>query len=260
MHPILGRILGLDVYGYGTALAAAFLVAVILAMQLARKKGLDPGFIIDLAIFACIGGLAGARLLYVLLNLREYLAFPLAMLQFRSGFSFVGGAIGGILVGVWYARRKKQPVGAFADVVAICIPLAYAIGRVGCLLNGCCYGLQSHVPWALQCGPGSILRHPTQIYSSIGGLAIFAILFLQRRHRHFDGFLMFQFGLLYSVERFTVEFFREGTAVFLGLHLTQLAMIATVIASAAAIVLIERRYQRGDRGLNGSPNHEDVQG
>lgn len=250
----------MEIYGYGTALALAFLVAVVVGCWLGRKKGFSPDFIIDLAIVGCIGGLLGARLLYALLNLRQYLSYPLALLSVREGFSFVGGVAGGVLAGIIFVRRKKQPVWVLADIAAICIPLSYAIGRVGCLLRGCCYGVETGVAWALECGPGPVLRHPTQIYSTFGGLVLFGILLAQRNHKRFQGFLFAQFILLYSALRFTVEIFREGEPFLWGLHLTQIFMMLSALISAAAIVFFERRRLKGATMSHGHHDHEDIQG
>lgn len=260
MHPILGKVFGLQIYGYGTALALAFLVAVVLASFLGKKRGFSPDFIIDLAIVACIGGLLGARLLYILLNLREYLSYPLSLLSLREGFSFVGGVAGGVVAGIFFVRRKKQPVWVLADMAAVCVPLSYAIGRVGCLLRGCCYGVESHLPWALECGPGPILRHPTQVYASLGGLLLFGILFAQRNHKRFPGFLAAQFVLLYSVLRFIVEIFREGSPFLWGLHLTQVFTVFSAVTSAALIVFFERRRLKGATSFHEHRDHEDIQG
>lgn len=153
MKPIIGRIFGLDIHGYGTAIALGFLTAVIIGIILGRKKGFQFETIIDVAIFGCIGGLVGAKLGYAILNLRFYLAYPLAFLDFREGYSIVGGLLGGTLAGILYLRKKKLPVWKMADVAAYCIPPAYAIGRVGCLLEGCCYGVESDVPWGSRLRP-----------------------------------------------------------------------------------------------------------
>ncbi|MGI5853045.1 MAG: prolipoprotein diacylglyceryl transferase [Bacillota bacterium] len=261
MKPIIGRIFGLDIHGYGTAIALGFLTAVIIGIILGRKKGFQFETIIDVAIFGCIGGLVGAKLGYAILNLRFYLAYPLAFLDFREGYSIVGGLLGGTLAGILYLRKKKLPVWKMADVAAYCIPPAYAIGRVGCLLEGCCYGVESDVPWALACGPGSALRHPTQIYSSIGALIILLILFLQRKHKRFSGFFFAQFIFLYSIERFIVELFREGDAILLGLSYAQIFTIFSGLAALAVMIVGERRRLnrlKGETVSDGEPGDEEL--
>lgn len=258
MKPIIGRVFGMDIHGYGTAVALGFLSAVVVGIILGRKKGFKFETIIDVAIFGCIGGLLGAKLGYAVLNLRFYLAYPLAFLDFREGYSIVGGLLGGTLAGILYLRKKKLPVWEMADVAAFCIPPAYAIGRIGCLLEGCCYGVESNLPWALACGPGSALRHPTQIYSIIGALVILLILFLQRNHKRFSGFFFTQFILLYSVERFIVEFFREGDIILLGLSYAQLFTLFSGLGALVVLVIGERRRLKGETGSHGQPGNEEL--
>ncbi|HAH95631.1 MAG TPA: hypothetical protein DHD79_07145 [Firmicutes bacterium] len=258
MKPIIGHVFGLEIHGYGTAVALGFLTAVIVGIILGRKKGFKFETIIDVAIFGGIGGLLGAKLAYAALNLRFYLAYPLAFLDFREGYSIVGGLLGGALAGILYLRKKKLPVWKMADVAAFCIPPAYAIGRIGCLLEGCCYGVESDLPWALACGPGSSLRHPTQIYSTIGALIILLILFLQRNHKRFSGFFFAQFILLYSVERFIVEFFREGDIIWSGLSYAQLFTLLSGLSALAVIVIGERRRLKGETDSHGQPDKEEI--
>ncbi len=244
MRPVLFELLGLPIRAYGTSMSLAFLLAVILASREAIKKGFAPEIIVDIALALCLGGLVGARLLYVLLDLGYYRRHLLEILDLQAGgLSFYGGFAAGFAAAWWYGRRKRLPNWQLAD---LCVPyaaLGYAIVRIGCLLNGCCYGIPSRVPWALACREGDpfTLRHPTQIYASLGSLLLFLILYKLRNHRRFQGFLFFLYLGSYAIMRGVVEAFRDSQILFAGVRTTQVASLALAILAFGTIWYRERR-------------------
>jgi phosphatidylglycerol:prolipoprotein diacylglycerol transferase len=212
MHPVLFNLWKYPVYSWGLSLAVAFVVGTVYAAWIGKKKGVDPDNVIDLALFVCIASIVGARLLYVMLNIRSYVDYPMSVFYMRDGgLSYFGGLGAGIGVGVLYCRRQKISIGKMADIVAPAITIGYAIVRVGCLLNGCCYGRISEVPWALAAGPGDVLRHPTQLYAAISSVVIFFLLKAAEPKKKFEGQILWLYVGLYSVARFIVEFWRVGT-------------------------------------------------
>ncbi|MGQ9778814.1 MAG: prolipoprotein diacylglyceryl transferase [Bacillota bacterium] len=249
MRPVLFYLFGLPVFAYGACLAVAFAVAILLAQREAAREGLRPEMIVDLALVVCLGGLLGARLLFVLLEFDYYRTRLWEILDIRAGgMSFFGAALGGFAAAWFYAKHKGWPRWRLADLCAPYIALGYAIARLGCLLNGCCYGMATHVPWALACRAGDpTLRHPTQLYAALGSLLLFILLYRFRRHRHFPGFLFFLYMALYAVMRGIVETFRDSKTIIGGLRLTHLACLAFVLLAVAEIWRRERRWQREER-------------
>ena len=212
MHPVLFNLWKYPVYSWGLSLAVAFVVGTVYAAMIGKKRGVDPDNVIDLALFVCIASIVGARLLYILLNIKSYIDYPVSVFYMRDGgLSYFGGLGAGIGVGVLYCRRQKISVGKMADVVAPAVPIGYAIVRVGCLLNGCCYGHVSEAPWALAAGPGSMLRHPVQLYAAISSVIIFFLLRAAEPKKKFEGQILWLYAGLYCVARFVVEFWRVGT-------------------------------------------------
>ncbi|MBP7784629.1 MAG: prolipoprotein diacylglyceryl transferase [Firmicutes bacterium] len=212
MHPVLFNLWKYPVYSWGLSLAVAFVVGTVYAAITGKKRGIDPDNVIDLALFVCIASIVGARLLYVLLNIRSYIDYPVSVFYMRDGgLSYFGGLGAGIGVGVLYCLRQKISIGKMADLAAPAVAIGYAIARVGCLLNGCCYGHISEVPWALAAGPGDILRHPTQLYAAILSVIIFFLLRVAEPKKKFVGQILWLYVGLYSVARFVVEFWRVGT-------------------------------------------------
>jgi len=240
VRPILFQIWRIPVFSYGFLLACAFVVGTILGVREARRRGIDPDKVIDLALYVCIAGIIGSRVLFVLLDIPTYFQDPIKIINLRDGgLSFQGGLASAILVGIWFCRREKINPWVMADVAAPLIPLGYALARVGCLLNGCCYGLPTDLPWALAARAGDeTLRHPTQLYAAVLSLVIFAILFRLRNHKKFPGYLMFLYVGLYSISRFIVEIFRDVPRMTGPLSIAQLASILLAFGAFACIAIL----------------------
>ncbi len=253
MRPILFQIWRIPVFSYGFLLACAFVVGTVLAVREARRRGINPDRVIDLALYACIAGIVGSRLVFVLLDIPTYFQSPAKIINLRDGgLSFQGGLASAILVGIWFCRREKIDPWVMADVAAPVIPLGYALVRIGCLLNGCCYGLPTNVPWAIAARAGdSTLRHPTQIYAALLSLVIFFVLFRLRNHKRFPGYLMFLYVGLYSVSRFIVEVFRDVPRVIGPLSLGQLASIIFAFGAFACIAILSAERAERSQAAGG---------
>ena len=141
MHPIIVEIGPVTIYSYGVVVAVGFITAAWLAARQAASEGLSPEGILDIALVCIISGIIGARLLHVLLNLPYYMHSPAEILMLnRGGLAFQGGFFAAIAAGVLYAKRAGLSFLRAADIMAPYIALGQAIGRIGCFLNGCCYG------------------------------------------------------------------------------------------------------------------------
>ncbi len=236
MHPVLFKIGMLEIYSYGVALVAAFLVGTFLAMKEAPKQNIDPENILDLSILIGIAAVIGSRIACVIINWSYYSQNPISIVSRGGGLSFHGGLTAGFLIGLWYVRRHKIPVGITADLAAPYVALGYAITRIGCLLNGCCFGRVSDVPWALRASfLDNALRHPTQLYASIINLLFFGILLYLRDKKPFNGYVFVVYVGLYGVYRFFIEYFRESDIYIGPLTLGQVVSLVMVLAAAALI-------------------------
>jgi len=232
MHPEICKIGPLTIYSYGFMLVLAFFVSVALASRQARKSGIDGDFIFNFSFLVFICGILGARAFYVIENSGYYFQNPLEIFMLsRGGMSWFGGLFLGVAAGVFFLKRSKYKAYAVLDLLVPFVVLAQSLGRIGCFLNGCCFGKESlyGVYSPLQ---GAVLI-PTQIYSSLALLIIFVILrfFQERKHRAGQIFYMYLF--LYSVKRFIIEFFRADNKVFSsGLTLFQLLSLVIFIISS----------------------------
>jgi phosphatidylglycerol:prolipoprotein diacylglycerol transferase len=198
--------------------ALGFVAGLWTASRRASLAGMAPEKVLDLGPWLIVGSIIGARILYVISYWNEEFAGrPLVEIfkVWRGGLVFYGGFIGACLACILYARLKKAPLWKLADVMAPSVALGSAFGRIGCLMNGCCYGRECHLPWAITFpsgvphpAPAGIPLHPTQIYDSLLNLAFYFFLAWFFRRRKFDGQVFAVFLLGYAVLRSLVEFFR----------------------------------------------------
>lgn len=221
MYPRLLEIGPFTIYTYGVLLAAAFLLGLKLATTRARRRGLEPGRVLDLGIYIIVAAIVGGKLLLLVTDFGSFRSSPLEILSLaRSGGVFYGGLILAVLVAFWYMRRHALPLWTTFDVFAPGIALGHAVGRLGCLMAGCCYGHPTTAAWGITFTdpftgsyvgtPLGIPLQPTQIYEVLAETAIlFFLLWLERaRARNFPGRTFWTYILLYGLSRYTIEFFR----------------------------------------------------
>ncbi len=249
MHPELFRIGPLVINSYGIMLALAFLVGLWITIQLGKKRGLDPDTITNLAVVIMLSSIFGARLLYVLFHLNEFRGrwiYTFVPIQpdgtiGLGGLILLGGVIAAFIAGTWYVHKKQLPFWKIADSVAPALAIGLFFGRIGCFLNGCCFGKACDLPWGVvfpeNSPAGYVFRgipvHPTQLYSSLYGLVIFLILIFWERRQPFDGFLFALFLILYGIARFTVDFFRYYESqmfILAGLDFNQVVSLIMVLS------------------------------
>ncbi len=242
MHPVLFEIRGWPVYSYGVLLAAAYLAGLQMAVVRARRAGLDGAKVMDFGIYLIIAALIGAKLMLVVVDFNTFKQNPRELLSLaRAGGVFYGGLIAAVGVGLWLVKRYKLPVWTTGDLMAPGIALGHVIGRVGCLMAGCCYGRPTTVPWAVTFTnpdaatnvgtPLGIPLHPTQLYDAGAELIILAaLLATERRGRTFPGRTFWLYLLLYAISRFIIEFFRgdDRGMVFNVLSTSQVVAAAIV--------------------------------
>lgn len=220
-------------------MALGFLVCIMLAIRRAKTLQISPNHILDLSLYIVISGIVGARLLYILMNFSYYFKHPIEIfLLQKGGLSYYGGFLLALIVGFLVARKRRLPLAKIADLIALYLPLGHAISRIGCYLNGCCYGKPTEMICAVQFPSYSLAAHhfgsnhfihPVQLYSVLMNLFIFIILNLYKKQ--FEGELIFDYMILYGIGRFILEIFRADTpVVFLGLSAFQFISLGLILS------------------------------
>jgi phosphatidylglycerol:prolipoprotein diacylglycerol transferase len=263
MHPILFHIGSLPIRAYGTLLVLGFLVGLWRAMRVCAHRmqtepegsprRIDPDTIFDIGILGLMVGILGARVVFVILDWGDFAKRPLDALKVWSGgLSLHGGMLFGILFLIFYCRWKKLSLLAVGDLCATSWAIAYAIGRIGCLLNGCCYGAVCDLPWARpfrfpdERHPGFLTppSHPTQLYGTLFNLVFFFLLTRWEKRPRRDGEIFFGYIALYGAYRFIVENFRVGGTASnlpgLPLTLTHIVSLLMIVGGIAAIAWLRR--------------------
>lgn len=251
-YQVLFHIGNIPVRAYGTLIMIGFLLGVWRGLQVCARRmetepegsprRVSPEVGMDFAISSLIVGLIGARLLFVAQDLGTYLRQPLEIFKiWAGGMSLHGSLLFGLLYMIYFCRRRKISFLAFGDLAAPTFALGYAIGRLGCLFNGCCYGGVCDLPWGMrfpdESAPGTLTppSHPIQIYATILNLGFFAWLVWWERRPRRDGEMMFGYIAMYGGYRLFVEFFRAGvTSTYL---IPALRLTETHLVSAAMILL-----------------------
>ncbi|MEA3328671.1 MAG: prolipoprotein diacylglyceryl transferase [Candidatus Omnitrophota bacterium] len=242
MYPVLFKIGPVNIYSYGVMVALGAIVAVYLAQQQAKKEGFKAEIIVDLGIYLLISGILGARLLYILTNIRQYLVNPVEIVMLHHGGLVVyGGIILAGFTGVLFLKRGKLPVLKIIDIVIPYLALGQAIGRIGCLLNGCCYGRPTDLAWGIYFPGTSLALHPTQIYFCLNALAVFLILNIVQKTKRFNGQTFISYFLIYPVGRFFIEFLRGDSPCIIFDMFTLSQLISAVVFFTALILYAKKR-------------------
>ncbi len=241
MYPILCQIGPLTIFSYGVILALAVMVCAFLLQREACRRGISGDFILDFVFWVIIAGVMGCRLFFILLNLPFFLKHPLEIVMIHhGGLAWQGGLIAGGLTAVWIIKKNGLKVFPILDLIAPYLALGQSIGRIGCFLNGCCYGRET--AGGIYFPVHGAYLHPTQLYSTFGLLILFVFLRTVQVKDHRPG-LIFVFYLMFaSVLRFIIEFFRADHEPFLfQLSIFQIMTIIFFLLSAYAFLFIKSR-------------------
>jgi phosphatidylglycerol:prolipoprotein diacylglycerol transferase len=256
MYPRLLELGPFTIYSYGVLLAAAYLLSLYVAVLRARRVGLDADRVLDMGIYLIVSALVGAKLLLLVVDFDHFRRNPGELWTLaRSGGVFYGGLVLATIVGIWYVRKHRLPIWATADAVAPSIALGHVVGRLGCVLAGCCYGTPTTLPWGITFSdafahsnvgtPLHVALHPTQLYDAAAeGLILLVLLATERRGRRFAGRTFWLYILMYAVSRFGVEFFRgDPRGMMGGLATSQIIALALAPAAIVMLAILSRRRE-----------------
>ncbi len=246
MHPVLFSIGNINVFSYGAMVALGVLIATFLVYRHALKRKLDAEKIVDLIFWIVLWGLIGGRILYVLINPDIYFNAPWEIIKInKGGLVFHGSLISAIIAALVFMKKSKQPLLETLDIIFVYVPLAHAIGRVGCFLNGCCYGKPTQAFWGV-IFPGHFIKvHPTQLYSAFLLLIIFLVLYFREKKKRFSGEMVCLYLIIYGAMRFSIEFLRANPPVLGFLTMFQCISIALVLIGLILYGVLKNNRKSG---------------
>jgi phosphatidylglycerol:prolipoprotein diacylglycerol transferase len=262
MHPELFSIGPLTIHTYGLFVALGFAVALFVTIKIGKAQGLESPQIMDMGFIIILCAIIGSRLGYVLLNISQYVHHPLDFFKiWEGGLVFSGGIVLVVLVMSLYFKHYNLPYWKTADIWAPGMAIGQAIGRIGCFMAGCCYGRPTDVKWCVvfthpkSLAPLNVCLHPTQLYSSLAGFIIFAVLMLLTAKKRYDGQVFIWLIILHSLARLFIERFRgdnRGLVPGTEMSVTQLTTLLLLVAAVITLFVIKSRRKK-DFIINKTP-------
>ncbi len=260
MFPTILEFGPFHIRSYGLLLAVSFVIGITFSARRAARDGLDPERVVGLTWLIILLGVFGARALYVIQHPGDFSGVLEALRVWRGGLTLYGGLILGVVGSLLYLRRRVERPWGYADAMAPFISLGEGITRIGCFLNGCCFGRSCALPWSVQfpsdgfatqvLGPDHHI-HPTQLYQSALGFAAFLFLSWKWRRRAFEGQVFWLFVIFHAASRFLVDFTRyyeqDQLASLDGVALSdsQLLSLVLVVAGLLGFSILRRRAAAG---------------
>jgi phosphatidylglycerol---prolipoprotein diacylglyceryl transferase len=227
----------IHIYLFGMMIAIGSAVGLYFFLKEAKKRGYNDKVLLDAVIFSIMGGIIGARIIYVFVyNPVFYLSNPLEILFIhKGGLSIHGGLLGGLIVGILYLRKKQLPIWKTLDVAAPFIILAQGISRIGCDVFG--VPTSSDPLWAIKVE--NILLHPAQAYEFTLNYLLFGYLWLRLKSTAYQGQVFFHYLIGFLTIRGIVEFFRENPLVFDFISVSHIMSLVGIL-----IVFLLMNYQK----------------
>jgi len=262
MYPDLFSIGPIQIKSYGLALAISFFLGVWLAIKRAEKNGLKSQQMIDLCFVILVGAIVGSRLFYVVYHTEEFVGHWLdAINPFQSsgdigiaGLSMMGGIVLAVIGAMVYFIARRTEPWPMLDALAPSFFLGVGITRIGCFLNGCCYGL----PTDAWCGVQFPYHHhavwPTQLFESAAGFLMFGLILFLDRNRPFKGYTFWLAMMFYSVWRFLIDFIRyyeDSMIIFstgnLNITRNQFLTVCLFIIALLWFIYLKRKNEQIDK-------------
>jgi phosphatidylglycerol:prolipoprotein diacylglycerol transferase len=257
MHPLLFKIGPLSIHTYGLMIALGFFAALTVVRRIAPRSGMSPDFAVDTAFWLLLVGFIGARSLFVLTRFDEFLSDPFAVFKiWEGGLVFFGGPLAALPWGYWWLRKHKLSFWKAIDTFIPGLVLGHAMGRLGCLAAGCCYGRPTDSTWGVKLNSDlvdpafrGIPLHPVQLYESAALFVLFVGLLWIHKNKKFDGQVGISYMLIYPVIRSIVETFR-GDLVrgFVIDGLLSTSQFISILFMAAGLILLSKRLHESRQG------------
>ncbi len=250
IDPVIVQLGGFALRWYSLTFAGGIAVAILLTLRQAGRAGLSTEKVSDVALWAVVGGLVGARLFHVVDRLDYYLANPVEIVMVNhGGLAVWGGLITGGLVALFVAKKEGISTSKMADATVFGLLVGQMVGRIGCIINGDAYGGPTGMPWGfIYAHPDAFIpdslrgisTHPYPVYEILWGATLLGGFLLLRRWTLRDGMLFMVYVAGYSLGRFSLTFVRQEAITLWGLQQAQVVALATLVLAVAGAVYLAR--------------------
>ncbi len=252
MHPILFSVFGKEIYSYGIMAALGFLCSILTWLWLGRRETRPSGFAADLGFWLMTSGIVGSRLAYVVANASYYRTHLLEIMRIdQGGLIFYGGFLLACLALVLFARHHRLPLWHLADFAIPGLAIGHALGRIGCFLNGCCYGRPAGdafcgIAYPPLCEPGKLFPgiplYPVQLIESAALLILWFVLLFAYPRRKKNGAVFALYLVLYPPIRFLLEYLRgDERQSWFALDVAQATSIGLFLAGILLFAFLPRK-------------------
>ena len=274
-------VVGIPLFAYGAMILLGFITACLLAQREAERHGIKRERILDFSVLVVLAGVVGSRLFYVIQFYDEHFRYAPWYEVFaiwKGGLVFYGGAIGAFAAGWWYLKRHKLPALKILDVCIPFVPIGMGFGRIGCFLNGCCWGSRCTAAFPAflsRFPPGSPVNvdqlehgfiregqrtlpvHPWELYDSFHSFVLFGLLWWYARSGPPRGAVTSLFLTLYAIGRFFLDGLRgDHRPTFTGLTVSQNISVVVFAVGVAGLVVSHLRAAKAEKGAEPSPAAE----
>lgn len=274
IDPVAFNVFGIEIYWYGIILTTGILLGLLLAMDIAKKEGLNSDIVLDFLLYDIVFAILGARLYFIIFNWQYYMDHLGEIFNIRQGgIAIYGAIIASLIVAVIYTRRKKINFFKFADITAFGLILGQAIGRYGNFVNKEAFGdytnnffamcllkSEAKIPYYGEQQPEYLKNivnmkgaeyiqvHPTFLYESCWNLLFLVILLVYRKHKKFEGEIFCLYLISYGIGRFWIEGLRTDQLIvnFINLPASQIVAIMSIIAGIIGIIVGRKNYKNSN--------------
>jgi len=263
MHPVI-NLFGFKIYSYGLMILLASIMGMLPASLVAKKKSLSAETEFLFLLNTALGAMIGAKLFYLLPRIIEVWEYRGEIFKsaesiiafIGAGFVFYGGLLGGIVTAIIYCRYYKEPLVTMVDIAVPFLPLAHGIGRIGCFLAGCCYGIPSErfgIAFTSSIGaPNGIPLFPVQLLEAGINFLLGIVLVLYSRKERKPFSVLGLYLTVYPIERFLLEFLRwdELRGIYFGLSTSQWLSLAILPLGLYLLITKSFTGSKFERWLN----------
>lgn len=240
MHPILFTLGPITLYTLGIFIAVSLVLGLFLFWRMLTDKGYEPEFIFDAALLTIVLGIAGGRIVYVVLHYKQFFPNVLHVLNLfgRPGFLYYGALLGGAFALIWFCRQRKKASRPLLDAAVLSVSIAHGISLIGAFLSGTAYGAKTSLPWGLSMVGLPDKRHPVQLVESVFEVALFSFLYYRYRKVHQPGAIAFLYIVIYATGRIFIEFLRGDSVYWFGIK--SIWFISLIIMLLALVYALKR--------------------